>query len=184
MITEATFLITIFLILFSVGIYLTYLSVKAEKKGCYYWQPSDAIFSWILGLIISFFLSMLVLLGIFQFFRWLDADVSQTYKQTVTITSIKNSNNVSGSFMLGCGNIESVEYYYYYKFNGEGYIRGKKRVENTTIIERENETPHVEVLVNQYKSKSGLIRNYTDEQEESYRIIVPKGTVLSKFEVY
>jgi hypothetical protein len=34
-----------------------------------------------------------------------------------------------------------------------------------------------------FESKSGLF-DYMDEEMEKYKIVVPKGTVVNKFEVY
>jgi hypothetical protein len=85
--------------------------------------------------------------------------------------------------MLGCGNIEQTEYYYYYYKSVEGYVRGKKPVDETFIVETTNDKPHVEVKITHYESKSGLFR-YLDVENSKYKIIVPKGTVVNRFEVY
>ena len=85
--------------------------------------------------------------------------------------------------MLGCGSIEQTEYYYYYYKSVDGYVRGKKPVNDTFIVEDDSDKPHVEVSLCHYESKSGLI-DYLDEENEKYKIVVPKGTVVNKFEVY
>jgi hypothetical protein len=127
--------------------------------------------------------SLLLIIAIFPIVRWLDSDSTQYYSRRVNIQSIKNNDEVGGNFMLGCGNIEQTEYYYYYYKSVEGYVRGKKPVDKTFIVEDGSDKPHIEVYMTHYESKSGLFK-YIDEEDEKYKIIVPKGTVVNRFEVY
>jgi hypothetical protein len=127
--------------------------------------------------------SLLLTIIIFPTVRWIDSDTTTYYSRRANITSIKNSDEVGGHFMLGCGNVEQTEYYYYYYKSVEGYVRGKKPVEETFIVEDGSDKPHIEVNVSHYESKSGLF-TYLDEENSKYKIIVPKGTVVNRFEVY
>jgi hypothetical protein len=144
---------------------------------------SDGELPWLLSLLLSFFASLLLSLGVFMFIRWIDSDTTEYYSRRANITSIKNSNEVGGSFTLGCGTIEQTEYYYYYYKSVDGYVRGKKPVNQTFIVEDGSVKPHIEVKMTHFESKSGLF-NYIDEEMEKYKIVVPKGTVVNKFEVY
>jgi hypothetical protein len=116
--------------------------------------------------------------------RFLESNSTESYKPTCYIASIKNSDEIRGNFTLGCGTIKETEYYYYfYKTLNGGYARGKKDVNRTVIVEDGSQQPHIEVLTTSYESKSGWFK-YNDQSEEEYKIIVPKGTIVSKFELY
>lgn len=171
MISEEVLLVSLLVVL-TIGI--TFLFRKLDSTG-----P----FPWGLCLPLSFFASCLLVIILFPCVRWIDSDSTEYYSRNTNITSIKNSDEVGGNFTLGCGSIEQTEYYYYYYKSVEGYVRGKKPVNSTFIVEDGSDKPHVEVKMNHYKSKSGLF-NYIDEENETYKIVVPKGTVVNKFEVY
>jgi hypothetical protein len=171
MISEGVFLIGLIVIL-TIG--LTVLFYRMSKN------EDIPIF---LLMIMTFFSSVLLSLGVFDFVRWIDSDTNEYYSRRANIASIKNSDEVGGHFMLGCGNIEQTEYYYYYYKSVDGYVRGKKPVDKTFIVEDGSDKPHVEVKMIHFESKSGLF-SYHDEQGEKYKIVVPKGAVVNKFEVY
>ena len=171
MISEGQFLIGL-LVLLTIG--LTVLFYKMSKD--------DGI-PILLLMIMAFVSSLLLSIGVFTCVRWIDSDTTEYYSRRTNITSIKNSDEVGGHFMLGCGNIEQTEYYYYYYKSVDGYVRGKKPVNETFIVEDGSDRPHVEVKMTHFESKSGLF-SYHDEEGEKYKIVVPKGTVVNKFEVY
>jgi hypothetical protein len=170
MISEGQFLVGLLVVL-TLG--LTFLFRKFNTEGL----------PWVLGLLLSFFSSVMLLIIIFPCVRWLDSNETEFYSRRCNITSIKNSDEVGGHFMLGCGNIEQTEYYYYYYKSVDGYVRGKKPVNETFIVEDGSDKPHVEVKMTHFDSKSGLF-DYNDEEVNKYKIVVPKGTVVNKFEVY
>jgi hypothetical protein len=134
----------------------------------------------IIAPMISVFGAFIILFNL----RFLESNSTESYKPTCYIASIRNSDEIRGNFTLGCGSIDQKEYYYYfYKTLNGGYARGKKTVDKTVIVEDGSQQPHIEVLTTSYESKSGWIK-YHDQSEEEYKIIVPKGTIVSKFELY
>ena len=169
MVTEGQFIIGGSLFLFSLCLFI------AKKMGA---SGEDWFFASICSLFLSF-IAMAVLFSI-------DTKETETYyKYYCTIHSLKNSNDVSGSFVLGSGSIEQVEYYYYYYKDVNGYFkRGSKEVNKTVIEEREGVIPHIESLYTKYESRTGFVKNYYDRSSEQYKIVVPKGTVINKFEIY
>jgi hypothetical protein len=171
MISEGQFLIGLIVIL-TIGV--TSLFYKSAKDDGI---PISLLIS------IGFFASLLLTVGIFLSVRWIDSNETKYYSRRGNITSIKNSNEVGGSFTLGCGTIEQTEYYYYYYKSVDGYVRGKKPVNDTFIVEDSSDRPHVEIQVRHFESKSGLF-HFQDEENGKYKIVVPKGTVVNKFEVY
>jgi len=152
-------------------------------SGLFYKMSKDEGIPIIILIFLGFFGSLLLSIGVFTAVRWLDSNETEYYSRRANITSIKNSDEVGGHFMLGCGNIEQTEYYYYYYKSVDGYVRGKKPVNQTFIVEDSTDKPHVEVKMTHFESKSGLF-SYHDEEGEKYKIVVPKGTVVNKFEVY
>lgn len=130
--------------------------------------------------LISICLGFLFMFGM----RWIDSKKTVSYKPTCNIVSIRNNDVTSGNFMLGCGSIKQTEYYFYFyeTLNG-GYARGKKNVNYTVIVEDACHRPHIEILTRIYESKSGWFK-FSNQQEEDYKIIVPKNTILNKFQLY
>lgn len=130
--------------------------------------------------LISIFIGLLMLFNI----RFIDSVETVRYKPLCNIISIRNNDVTSGNFMLGCGSIKQTEYYFYfYKTLNGGYARGKKNVNKTVIVENNSHIPQIKILTTSYKSKSGWFK-YEDEEQESYIIVVPKGTILNKFQLY
>jgi hypothetical protein len=130
--------------------------------------------------IISIFAGLLLMFGV----RWIDSKETISYKPTCNIVSIRNNDVTSGNFMLGCGSIKQTEYYFYfYKTLNGGYARGRKNVNKTVIVEDNTKHPHIEILKTTYESKSGWFK-FRGQEEEDYKIIVPKNTILNKFELY
>jgi hypothetical protein len=130
--------------------------------------------------LISVFVSFLILFNL----RFIDSTETESYKPLCNIVSIRNNDVTSGNFMLGCGSIKQTEYYFYfYKTLNGGYARGKKKVNKTEIVENNAHIPQIKILTTSYKSKSGLFK-FGEQQEEKYIIVVPKGTILNKFQLY
>jgi hypothetical protein len=171
MISEGQFLIGLIVIL-TIG--LSVLCYKLDKD-----REIPKFLLFFMGLVGSLFLTLLI----FPCVRWVDSETTEYYSRRGNITSIKNSNEVGGSFTLGSGTIEQTEYYYYYYKSVDGYVRGKKPVNQTFIVEDSSVKPHIEVKMKHFESKSGLFQ-FNDEEQKRYKLVVPKGTVVNKFEVY
>ena len=138
MISEGQFLLGL---LISLTFGLTFLFRKLD---------SDGGVPWLLSKLLSIFASFILILIIFPCIRWIDSNETRYYSRRGNITSIKNNDEVGGHFMLGCGSIEQTEYYYYYYKSVDGYVRGKKPVNDTFIVEDGSDKPHVEVRVSHY----------------------------------
>lgn len=171
MISEGQFLLGLMITL-SIGLVVLFNKLDTDDE-----------FPWFLHWFSGIICSLLLTIIIFPCVRWMDSNSTEYYSRKCNITSIKNNDEVGGHFALGCGNIEQTEYYYYYYKSVEGYVRGKKPVDKTFIVEDGSDKPHIEVYMTHYESKSGLFK-YIDEEDEKYKIIVPKGTVVNRFEVY
>ena len=170
-----------------IQIFITLIAMIAIPFLYYVWfkrknidSHDKVLVTLIIAPMISVFGAFIILFNL----RFLESNSTESYKPTCYIASIRNSDEIRGNFTLGCGSIDQKEYYYYfYKTLNGGYARGKKTVDKTVIVEDGSQQPHIEVLTTSYESKSGWIK-YHDQSEEEYKIIVPKGTIVSKFELY
>ena len=93
------------------------------------------------------------------------------------IVSIRQDSQVIGNFFLGSGSIDSIGYYYFYFKSGDGYELGKQPIKNTVIIERNNVSPHIERIKDNWFSSSAITEIYG----KSAKIYVPEGTILMNF---
>jgi len=104
------------------------------------------------------------------------------------IKSIKTNDQKVGSFFLGCGSIGSEEYYVYFKQYKDGGIKKGILRASIAMIYEKDESPRVEFTEVTRKVPWWLRYGFdaTDiskGREGDYRIIVPKGTIIEKFEI-
>ena len=173
MITDVQILITLVVIIAIPTLYKIWFKNNLERY--------DRVLISLIGMpMVSIFVALIIFFNL----RFLDTKTTESYKTICYIASIKNTNEITANFTLGFGSVEQKEYYYYfYKTHNGGYARGKKNVNRTIIVEDDSKQPHIEVLTTSYESKSGLFK-YNNQSEDQYKIIVPKGTIVSKFELY
>ena len=107
----------------------------------------------------------------------------------IELISLKNDNQTSASFFLGCGSINEMEYYVYFQqFEDGGVKRGMIRVKDAVIYERD-EQPHLEWTEVDKKCHwlGRLGFDWADikkgQRKGDYRIIVPKNTIIERFEI-
>ena len=151
-----------------------------------------------IGLIaLSMFLATLVTVGITiipQMImraepRWGVTELNQK-DVYVSIVSARNNSELSGSFFLGCGSINTEEYYVYFKqYKDGGVKRGMTVTYLCTIYEKNDVEPKIEWTEVDKKchwlGRFGF--NWADIQKDcrkgDYRLIVPEGTIIEKFEI-
>lgn len=85
------------------------------------------------------------------------------------IVSLERSNNVEGSFFLGSGHVDSVEYYYFYTPTNKGYKLEKKSHDRTYIVEDDSTTPCLKAI------------KEVNAWNEYYVLIVPTNTIIREF---
>jgi len=104
------------------------------------------------------------------------------------IVSIKGSSFVSGSFLLGCGTINSSRYYVYYeKTEGGGFQQEKINVNRAIIFEEENCKPRIKWEGKKYTCSEYWLPKWaaptTKEFYTKRLIYVPKGTIIQEFKL-
>ena len=101
-----------------------------------------------------------------------------------SIYSLRNTDNISGSFFLGSGRIDSNEYYYMFAKNERGgYIRSKLPV-NSCSLYQDSDTPYVRYqLITFRQNKWVSFIPFEWVENSSYDIHVPANTIIEKYEV-
>lgn len=134
---------------------------------------SDKIFLSLVGLMFTTLIILFILLVHAELTRNFQIELENEYK----IVSLRNRNNISGSFILGSGYISEKEYYYTFKkVSNNSYKRLKIPTDNTTIIETNKKEP--KLVKYQRSAVFGLV-----DKGEFYKLYVPKGTIIKKFKV-
>ena len=78
-------------------------------------------------------------------------------------------------------------YSFYYKVEDDGFKRGTLKADSTTIYEEDNCTPHIVRYTTYTKNKmNGILRGilaleFGTSEEQSYKIYIPKGTILKYY---
>lgn len=90
-------------------------------------------------------------------------------KKICDIVSISRNGEVEGSFVLGCGHIDSKSYYVCYTIQDNGYMLKKYNTDTTYIVETDEMTPCV------YECKESKTFKYTNV------IYVPYNTIVTTF---
>lgn len=178
MITDITLLSVLLAVTCIVTFIVAYKSAYEEELDRFIAGAMATLWSFAAGLVV-----VIVVCGILE----LDStEEDYKYKIQYNIYSLRNSSETAGSFTLGSGIINEVEYcYVMYKTENGAYKRHKIPMDNIEIIESSTLAPAIYSLEYTRKSRSGLIK-YTNTTSSTgdYRIVVPKGTVIEQFKIY
>ena len=133
--------------------------------------------STIASLLISLFLSFAISKVVIEYDMVRDIKIDET--RVATIASLTTNNQVTGSFVLGCGTINNEEKYVMMrKVGNNSYQRYKLSTKDVTIIEDDNIIPGVVQVVTNYNSWV-----VWSKQVVKYKIYVPKGTIVKQFQI-
>ena len=161
----------------SIGLIIGVLR-RNKKRGTYgdYTSWSEQIFGWIIYGFFTFALISIILPNVTQ-----DSNGTTT-QHYLYIYSLKNQNDTEGDFLLGSGNIEQKEYYYYFYKGVNGYNRGKINVNSVSIQETNSRRAELVEIYRTY-SQDGFIR-WQPQSTNRYIMYVPKNTIIKQFKVY
>lgn len=112
-------------------------SVRRHKSGD--WRECEGLYegSGILTIFLGLPFVVCLIFGILS-----TVTLNTEYNRLVhNIVSIRYKDESSGSFFLGCGNIENTLYYYYCYDTPYGYTLGKVEADGTYIVEDDTMTP-------------------------------------------
>lgn len=157
----------------------------------------DILFGIFFTIMICFLTALVyILIGVF-FHSSTDKEIASEYKEKgQPIYSLMINSQTEGNFVLGSGSIQGEEHYFYFIKNEAGGFQRKSWPANcATIYETAASTENLEkeqpfcswhIIEKRYKpwltwvvgpGFSGTIKHYHIE------LIVPKGTIIQKFEV-
>jgi hypothetical protein len=162
------------------GIIILFILITAGAFFCIHRFMKDSsiiIFDILLSMVASFFISVIVLVGLMSF----DLSKEVTGYKTTPIASLSARNDTGGQFVLGCGTVNETSYYYYYKVVGDNsYQLDKVGAMGVTISERD-EPPCVRYARKRCSSK--FLRFMIGDEYVSGRpeIVIPKGSIIKKF---
>lgn len=86
------------------------------------------------------------------------------------LLSIKTDDRYSGSFILGCGSINNIDYYFFYYKEYDGGIQKMRMPCYRTLIYEVDSSPYVEFRK--------VLRDIID-----VKIYVPKNTIIREFKL-
>lgn len=104
---------------------------------------------------------------------------------TFNIKSMKPTSNVSGSFVLGSGSINTSEYFITLVDIGNGYYKKMKFDVNSTLITESDVTPVVYEIESYNTNKLfTLLTGFNFFNKTTiYSISIPKGSIIESYQV-
>lgn len=152
------------------GIFLFIIILKGSNERVL------CLLGFLFGGIFGFMLMMIVSL--------LMPTTSHTVHHPIASLSINSETN--GSFMLGSGYINEIEYYIFYKIHGnDRYSREKIRVRGTMIVESNETEPQLrydyETIEGNIWIGQTMVRDLREVKNRE--LIVPKGTIIKEFNI-
>ena len=98
------------------------------------------------------------------------------------LESLSNSSETEGSFFLGIGSFNEVEYYYSYVNTIHGYTKISIPVHSTYLVETDNRRPEYVKIIDHYNDEDSFWKVLGDAELRNI-LYVPKGTIVRKFSV-
>lgn len=98
------------------------------------------------------------------------------------IVSLVNLQQTEGSFVLGTGSIEGVEYYFYMcKYDNGSFERKKINVSRTLVYETNQTKPMITCNSKRIKKNFFFYPTYISTYD--FKIYVPVGTIIKEFRI-
>ncbi len=137
--------------------------------------------------VIFLIIAIIAILGIVSINSMTYEEVLQT--DNLELVSLADNSQISGKGSLFYISIDTNEVYsFYYKVDDTSFKSGKVKSDITTIYEMDDCIPHIEEYTTYLRNKLDdkmmlflLISRSSIYQETSYKIYVPKGTILRTF---
>ncbi len=111
----------------------------------------------------------------------------ETYRDeySTQIYSLKNVNDIEGTFFLGSGYIDNQEYYYMFQKYEDGGLRRIKLLSRDSILYQGSSSPHIRWQVIHYRLPywASIWPNFEGTDDSMYDIYIPSNSVVMKFNV-
>lgn len=153
---------------------------------------SRTFLEWALCLVVATLISGVLSLIMFGASCWIGSipKVIGVADQEYPLVALREKDGQTGRFFLGSGMIRDSQYYFWYRRNPDGSIRGGKTYREESVrIWQENTNPHMVTFRPEYKNS--LAKKYmwlvgTDmrDAENFYPdFYIPKGSIKEGFEL-
>ena len=160
---------------------ISLVAVFLMARGCYIYEDMSIIFTATIWSLIMALFCCLIYIPIDNYFNVINTAIP--FEQP--IISFTSDRSISGSFFIGSGSIDTVEYYFYYALREDGnYIRQKQPVESSSIQEMpEGSTnqPCIKWNALTYKNPKWVGPNFSDPGKSEHVFVVPHGTIIQRF---
>lgn len=141
---------------------------------------SDKIFLSVITIMLSFMVSLLILLVASAMTSGC-AEIDYDLESDTKIIALKDNQNISGNFYIFGGYVDEDLYYYYATETEFGYKTEKVKADNAYIKYTNGET-HIERYVGKFVNKSANLWGFP-MCNDRYIIYCPDGTVTNEFNV-
>lgn len=120
----------------------------------------------------------------------IDIKLSDEVKSSQNIVNFKDNRDLQGGFFIGCGEVNTEQYYYYYKTDKGSYKASKIKADDCEIIYTKD-TPHIDTIVKSADEKATenpltfepLLSLRISGTGEKYKIYIPEGSITTDFSV-
>ena len=178
-------LIILFAILLVVGVILLFSALDAFTKIGFLFR--------LIASILSFILSVTSFVSIFVLDKMIYEEKVQT--KDYQLVCLQDNSQISGNIDKGIFYVhasigEDETYTFYYKIDN-GFKMEKISAKNTIIYEQDDVSPHIIQYATNPRSKlpNEMVHNaltcfkYFAEEEKSYEIYVPRGTIVTEYKL-
>ena len=147
--------------------------------GTIYWSGEYYPYSYLVYLCPWLFVGLLVGASIALLFG-VGAQTEERVVQSSEIVAIADGSGVSGSFFLGSGTVNDVQYYFYYQKEGDGFVQRKVDVSRAVVYEVDKDivVPNVSLIKDTPVKKNRWV---LAGGPSTYKIYVPKGSITTAF---
>lgn len=141
------------------------------------------------GDLLGFIVSSVIFVAVYCAIASTAAETSGTlnYEKTVVdykIVSLKNSNQISGSFFIGSGYIDNKEYYHVFAKVGDNEYKRKTYETSISLIKETTEQkPHIRRKIYTKSLNEFFVPSFCFVKAYRYVIVVPPDTVVKQFRV-
>lgn len=112
-----------------------------------------------------------------------------TVESSQELVNLKDNRDTKGNFFLGCGEIDTKQYYYFYYKTESGFKADKVSTDSCEIIYTDD-TPHIDTISLQPVKEEynlltiePLLGLKTLLSPSQYKLYIPKGSITTDFAV-
>lgn len=152
------------------------IAVRIQDR-IYWWMTEGWGMFWWFSLLVTCFIG-----GQVVHTEYLDSISYQEEQRLASIISIGNDKYLEGDVFLLMGQINDVDYYFFFTNRSVGYKRERLKTSQVYVVETDSKSPQVTKVMTKYKD-DGFWKVFDDSDPDYYKIYVPKGTIVRDFKL-